>query len=65
MIAYRYTIDEGRHGGIVFANNEDEADEKLAQFYGDDIEGSFVEIWKWEDDDYYKPIPGVYDCYGE
>jgi hypothetical protein len=37
----------------------------LAQFYGDDIEGSFVEIWKWEDDDYYKPIPGVYDCYGE
>lgn len=64
MIAYRYTIDEGRHGGIVFASNEDEADEKLAQFYGDDIEESFVEIWKWEDDDFYKPIPDVYDCYG-
>ena len=62
MTAYRYSIN-GEHGGMVFANNKEEAEGKLIEFYKRDIINSNIEIWKWEDDDFYKPVPDVYDCY--
>lgn len=65
MIAYRYSIDTGKHGGMVFANDKDDARDKLIQFYKRDIIGSDIQIWEWENDDFYKPVPDVYDCYGE
>ena len=65
MTAYRYTIDCGRFGGIVFANNTDDGLRKLMKFYGHEMSGSSINVWKWEDDDYYRPIPDVYECYGE
>jgi hypothetical protein len=65
MVAYRYSIDTGKHGGMVFANDKDDAHDKLIQFYKRDIIGSDIQIWEWENDDFYKPVPDVYDCYGE
>lgn len=66
LTAYRYSIDTGKHGGIVFADNKEDALNKLIMYYKREITGSKVEIWEWENDDYYKPgVPDVYDCYGE
>lgn len=61
MIAYRYSINDGDFGGIVFALNEDEAMQKLQSFYK--TQNLSAQIWKWEDDDFYRPVPDVYECY--
>lgn len=64
MIAYRYTINDGEAGGMVFGDSIEDAKRKLINFYDQKILSNETEIWKWEDDDYYKPVPDVYECYG-
>lgn len=64
MIAYRYKTKYG--GGVVFAEDKAEAIGKIKKHYSlvYNEEMKDLLIWKYEDDDYYRPeVPDVYDCY--
>lgn len=68
MDAYRYIVNE--HGGIVFAIDESEAKAKVKRYSilmndGYALSDDDVQVWKYENDDYYcSEVPDVYDCYG-
>lgn len=62
--AWRYSIFDDEHFGIVIAKDEQEAKRKLRDNYWDDaadyqrtsrptIKGCNIELWKITDDDYY------------
>lgn len=64
---WRYSVNEGDAGGIVIAENKDEAYRKIFNKYKAFNESGEVEIivWKAEDDDYYdKNYEDVLECYG-
>lgn len=66
---WRYTVNEGEAGGIVIANNKEEAERKVKEMYEDydgseDIENVII-VWKALLDDYYsKDYPDVLEIYG-
>lgn len=58
MNIYRYTNYD--NGGIVIAENKDEAKRFLCDRYGDE---DFI-VWEARYDDFYDPsCPNVYECY--
>ena len=59
---YRYSINEGDFGGVVMANNLDEATERVAKKYGSQKE---ILVWEFLNDDYYDgENKDVIECYG-
>lgn len=59
---WRWCDDYG--GGLVIADSEDDAREKLAKKY-DDRDIDKIIIWLWTNDDYFdKQNPDVLDIYG-
>ena len=66
---WRYTVNEGEAGGIVIANNKEEAERKVKEMY-EDYDGSedtenVIIVWKVLLDDYYsKDYPDVLEIYG-
>ena len=66
---YRYSINTGEAGGIVFADTKVNAMKILFNKYKDLLNNNFTEdsilVWKWVDDDYYdKKYLDVIECYG-
>ena len=64
---WRYSVNEGDAGGIVIAENKDEAYEKVFNKYKNfnGNEKAEIIIWKAKDDDYYdKDYEDVLECYG-
>lgn len=63
MEAYRYSIS-CMNGGIIMADSEDDAMEKLRSRYGLVLACRNASLWKATDDDFYDPdFPDVYECY--
>ena len=66
---WRYTVNEGEAGGIVIANNKEEAERKVKEMY-EDYDGSedtenVIIVWKALLDNYYsKDYPDVLEIYG-
>lgn len=66
---WRYTVNEREAGGIVIANNKEEAERKVKEMYEDydgseDIENVII-VWKALLDDYYsEDYPDVLEIYG-
>lgn len=64
---WRYSVNEGDAGGIVIAENKDEAYEKVFNKYKNFNRNEKAEIiiWKAKDDDYYdKDYEDVLERYG-
>ena len=63
---WRYSVNEGEHGGIVYADTEESAREKVrvaCNKWGHDIEE--LVVWKIADDDFFDiEHKDVFDCYG-
>lgn len=60
---WRWFNDEDGGGGIVIADSEDVAREKLTKKYG--TAGDKFIVWLWINDDYFdKNTPDVLDIYG-
>lgn len=60
---WRWFNDEDGGGGLVIAESEDKARDKLARKYG--ISGDKFIVWRWLDDDYFdKYTPDILDIYG-
>jgi hypothetical protein len=60
---WRWFNNEDGGGGIVIAESEDEAREKLAQKYG--LAGDKFIVWLWVKDIYFdKNTPDIFDIYG-
>lgn len=58
---WRYSINEGDFGGIVFADTIESAEKKLKNKYGN-VE---VLVWRILNDDYFDTEnPDVWECYG-
>lgn len=58
---WRYSINDGEYGGIVFASNEEKAREKIIKKYN---RYDFL-VWSWENDEYYdEKHPDVFEVYG-
>ena len=59
-----YRWCDGNGGGIVVAESEDKAREKLEKMYGENRNVKKMIIWSWINDDYYdKENPDVFDIY--
>ena len=59
---WRYSINEGDFGGVVIAENLNEATEKVVKKYKD---GKIVDVWMVKNDDSYdKENKDVIECYG-
>ena len=64
---WRYSVNEGDAGGIVIAENKNEAYRKIFNKYKDfnGNEKAEITVWKATDDDYYdKDYEDVLECYG-
>ena len=63
---WRYSVNEGEHGGIVYADTEESAREKVrvaSNKWKHNIEE--LVVWKMEDDDFFDiEHKDVFDCYG-
>lgn len=61
---WRYT-NAGRTGGVVFAETQQEAFEKLRKKFPDGLDETTL-VWSWEDDDFFDPahpdVINAYDC---
>ena len=58
---WRYSINEGEFGGIVFADTFESAETKVRQKYDD----GEICVWRMEYDDYFdSENPDVLECYG-
>ena len=61
LTIWRYSINEGEYGGIVFANTIELAEEKVRQKYPN----KEVCVWRIINDDYFDTNnPDVWECYG-
>ena len=59
---WRYSINEGDFGGVVIAENLNEATEKVVKKYKD---GKMIDVWMVKNDDFYdKENKDVIECYG-
>ena len=67
---YRYSINDGVAGGIVFSDTISNARIILKNKYKNDFEiietdPNVLKIWKWSEDEYYdKDFLDVVECYG-
>ena len=58
---WRYSINDGEYGGIVFASNEEQARKKIIKKYN---RSDFL-VWVWENDDYFDENNlDVFEVYG-
>ena len=58
---WRYSINEGEFGGIVFADTKESAERKVRRKYND----GDVCTWQMTNDDYFdRDNPDVLECYG-
>ena len=67
MNIYRYSINEGDVGGIVFADNKETAEQKVKAKYKDrfNFRSDELLVWDVHQDDYYDmENPEVLECYG-
>ena len=61
LTIWRYSVNDGEYGGIVFADTFEEAEEKVRRKYNDK---EFC-IWRIIDDDYFDTDNSdVWECYG-
>lgn len=65
---WRYTINEGECGGIVFADTKENAENKIKAKYknkfSSDPDTDLI-VWRMKDDDFFDPEnPDVLECYG-
>ena len=60
---WRYSINY-RKGGVVCAETEEEARQKVTEYYQGQIYLPDLIVWKAEeDDDYNYNVPGCLECY--
>jgi hypothetical protein len=60
---WRYSINEGEFGGLVYANTFEEAEAKVKQKYPNN--NNEIQIWRLFNDDYFDTSnPDVWECYG-
>ena len=67
MNIYRYSINEGDVGGIVFADNKETAEQKVKAKYKDrfNFRSDELLVWDVHQDDYYDTENSeVLECYG-
>ena len=58
---YRYSINNGEYGGIVFADTIESAKEKVSKKYNNEE----ICVWGILSDDYFDvDNPDVWECYG-
>ena len=58
---WRYSINDGAYGGIVYAITLEDAEAKLKNKYNEDD----IKVWQMIDDDYFDTNnPDVLECYG-
>lgn len=50
---WRYSINYGEYGGLVFASSKENAKEKILKKYGEKYKEFYLDIWEWENDDYF------------
>lgn len=61
LTIWRYSVNDGEYGGIVFADTFEEAEEKVRRKYNDK---EFC-IWRMINDDYFDTENSdVWECYG-
>lgn len=58
---WRYSVNKGEFGGIVFADTIELAEEKVRKKYGNEE----ICMWRIINDDYFDTEnPDVWECYG-
>ena len=58
---WRYSVNDGSYGGIVYAISLEDAEVKLRNKYNEDN----IKVWQMIDDDYFDVNnPDVLECYG-
>lgn len=58
---WRYSINEGEYGGVVFADTFESAEAKVKNKYPN----KEICVWRMINDDYFdKENPDVWECYG-
>lgn len=58
---WRYTINNGEIGGIVYADTMEEAEDKVRKKYPN----KEINVWRMINDDYFDTEnPDVWECYG-
>ena len=50
---WRYSLNFGEYGGLVFASSKENATEKILKKYGEKYKEFYLDIWEWENDDYF------------
>lgn len=65
---YRYSINMGESGGIVFAVDKISAKDKVKKYYENRFDfdkDDEIVVWQWEEDEFCDlNNPDVIDCYG-
>lgn len=65
---WRYSVNDGKYGGIVVASTQEEAEQKVKEMYedwdGESEKEDVIIVWKaMLDDDYSKDYPDVLEIY--
>ena len=64
LTIWRYSINEGEYGGIVFADTFEIAEEKVRKKYNE-YKDEEICVWRILNDDYFDvENPDVWECYG-
>ena len=50
---WRYSLNFGEYGGLVFASSKENATEKILKKYGEKYKEFYLDILEWENDDYF------------
>ena len=50
---WRYFLNFGEYGGLVFSSSKEKAKEKILKKYGEKYKEFYLDIWEWENDDYF------------
>lgn len=65
VLVWRYSINEGEYGGIVYANSYESAMEKVKNKYKG-YNDEEICVWRVIGDDYFDTEnPDVWECYGD
>ena len=63
---WRYSLNFGEYGGLVFASSKENATEKILKKYGEKYKEFYLDIWEWENDDYFdKNNLDVFELYSQ
>ena len=63
---WRYSLNFGEYGGLVFASSKEKAKEKILKKYGEKYKEFYLDILEWENDDYFdKNNLDVFELYSQ